>query len=210
MNACHDGLIRFCMVKKVVVANRGEIAVRIIRSCREMGICSVALFSDADRMARHVMLADEAYAIGPAPSKESYLDIDKVMEVVLACGADAVHPGYGFLSENAELARRCAAAGVVFIGPRAETIERMGDKIAARRSMIEAGVPVVPGIERMLESVSEAAGVCRQIGFPVIIKASSGGGARGCAWCVPRRRLLRLMRLPVPRHSHRSVTKLCI
>ena len=141
------------MVKKVVIANRGEIAVRIIRSCREMGIVSAALFSDADRMSKHVMLADEAYYIGPAPSSESYLKIDKIIETALACGADAVHPGYGFLSENTEFARKCEAAGITFIGPRAETIERMGDKISARRSMIEAGVPVVPGIERKLESV---------------------------------------------------------
>ena len=167
------------MVKKVVIANRGEIAVRIIRSCREMGIVSFALFSDADRMSKHVMLADEAYYIGPAPSSESYLKIDKIIETALACGADAVHPGYGFLSENTEFARKCEAAGITFIGPRAETIERMGDKISARRSMIEAGVPVVPGIERKLESVEEAARVCREIGFPVILKAASGGGGKG-------------------------------
>jgi acetyl-CoA carboxylase biotin carboxylase subunit len=167
------------MVRKVVIANRGEIAVRIIRSCREMGIRSVALYSDADRMSRHVMLADEAYNIGPAPSKESYLDIDKIIETTLACGADAVHPGYGFLSENAEFARKCERAGITFIGPRAETIERMGDKISARRCMIEAGVPVVPGIERKLESAAEAVGICRQIGFPVILKAASGGGGKG-------------------------------
>jgi acetyl-CoA carboxylase biotin carboxylase subunit len=162
-----------------VIANRGEIAVRIIRSCREMGIGSVALYSDADRMSRHVMLADEAYNVGPAPSKESYLDMDRIIAAALECGADAVHPGYGFLSENAEFARRCEAAGITFIGPRAETIERMGDKISARRCMIEAGVPVVPGIERKLESAAEAVEICRGIGFPVILKAASGGGGKG-------------------------------
>ena len=167
------------MIEKIVIANRGEIAVRIIRSCREMGIRSVALFSEADRMSKHVMLADEAYPIGPAPSKESYLDVDKIIETALKCGADAVHPGYGFLSENAGFARKCEVAGITFIGPRAETIERMGDKISARRSMTEAGVPVVPGIQRQLESATEAERICREIGLPVILKAASGGGGKG-------------------------------
>lgn len=169
----------YYMIKKIVIANRGEIAVRIIRSCREMGICSVALYSDADRMSKHVMLADEAYNIGPAPSKESYLDLDKIVEATVACGADAVHPGYGFLSENTDFARKCEAAGITFIGPRAETIDQMGDKISARKSMIAAGVPVVPGIQRQLESAAEAEQVCSEIGFPVIIKAASGGGGKG-------------------------------
>ena len=166
-------------LRKIVIANRGEIAVRIIRSCREMGIRSVALYSGADRMSRPVMLADEAYPIGPAPSKESYLDIDKIIETALACGANAVHPGYGFLSENAAFARKCEQNGLTFIGPRTETIERMGDKISARRTMIEAGIPVVPGIERKLESVAEAVRICCEIGFPVILKAASGGGGKG-------------------------------
>ena len=167
------------MIEKIVIANRGEIAVRIIRSCREMGIRSVALFSEADRMSKHVMLADEAYPSGPAPSRESYLDVDKIIETALKCGADAVHPGYGFLSENAGFARKCEVAGITFIGPRAETIERMGDKISARRSMTEAGVPVVPGIQRQLESATEAERICREIGLPVILKAASGGGGKG-------------------------------
>ena len=144
------------MIKKIVIANRGEIAVRVIRSCREMGISPVALFSEADRLSRHVMLADEAYCIGGAASKESYLNIDRIIRVALACGADAVHPGYGFLSENADFARRCAEAGLVFIGPRPETIDAMGDKISARRKMIEAGVPVVPGTQENLSGADEA------------------------------------------------------
>jgi acetyl-CoA carboxylase biotin carboxylase subunit len=167
------------MIKKIVVANRGEIAVRIIRSCREMSITSVALYSDADRMSKHVMLADEAYNLGPAPSKESYLDINKIIDVAIKCGADAIHPGYGFLSENSEFARRCTEAGITFIGPRTETIDCMGDKISARQTMIAAGVPVVPGIERQLESADEARKVCAEIGFPVILKAASGGGGKG-------------------------------
>ena len=167
------------MIEKIVIANRGEIAVRIIRSCREMGIRSVALFSEADRMSKHVMLADEAYPIGPAPSKESYLDVDKIIETALKCGADAVHPGYGFLSENAGFARKCEVAGITFIGPRAETIERMGDKISARRSMTEAGVPVVPGTKKGVHDVDVALEQARTIGWPIMIKASSGGGGKG-------------------------------
>ena len=153
------------MIKKIVIANRGEIAVRVIRSCREMGISPVALFSEADRLSRHVMLADEAYCIGGAASKESYLNIDRIIRVALACGADAVHPGYGFLSENADFARRCAEAGLVFIGPRPETIDAMGDKISARRKMIEAGVPVVPGTQENLSGADEAVEACRRIGY---------------------------------------------
>ncbi len=167
------------MFKKVVIANRGEIAVRIIRSCREMGIGTVALYSDADRMAKHVLLADEAYHIGAASSQESYLNVEKIIAVARACGADALHPGYGFLSENSHLARMCESAGIAFIGPRAETIEQMGDKIAAREAMIAAGVPVVPGIERQLDSVADAESLCQQIGFPVILKAAAGGGGKG-------------------------------
>ena len=167
------------MIKKIVIANRGEIAVRVIRSCREMGTSPVALFSEADRLSRHVMLADEAYCIGEAASKESYLNIDRIIRVALAGGADAVHPGYGFLSENADFARRCAEAGLVFIGPRPETIDAMGDKISARRKMIEAGVPVVPGTQENLSGADEAVEACRRIGFPVMLKASQGGGGKG-------------------------------
>lgn len=129
------------MIKKILVANRGEIAVRVMRSCKEMEIRTIAVFSEADRAARHVMYADEAYCIGPAEARESYLNIDKIIQVAVEHGADAIHPGYGFLSENAAFARRCNDAGIVFIGPEPETMVVMGDKISARRRMREAGVP---------------------------------------------------------------------
>ncbi len=167
------------MIKKVLIANRGEIAVRVMRSCREMGIRSVAVYSEADRTSRHVMYADEAYCIGPAESHESYLNIDKIVETALKCKADAIHPGYGFLSENAEFVRKCEAAGIIFIGPRAETMEAMGDKISARKHMIGAGVPVVPGTTEPLKSADEALKICKEIGFPVMLKASMGGGGKG-------------------------------
>lgn len=150
-----------------------------MRSCREMGLRTVAVFSEADRTSRHVMYADEAYCIGPAESQESYLNIDKIIDVALQCKADAIHPGYGFLSENAELVRRCEAEGIVFIGPRAETMEDMGDKIAARKRMIAAGVPVVPGTTQPLKDAAEALRICKEIGFPVMLKASMGGGGKG-------------------------------
>lgn len=167
------------MIKRVLVANRGEVAVRIIRSCREMGICTIAVFSEADRTARHVLYADEAYCIGAAVSAESYLHIDKIVETAVKHRADAIHPGYGFLSENSDFARKCEENGIIFIGPRPETMEVMGDKIKARKQMISAGVPVVPGTEQPLGSVEEAIEKCRAIGFPVMLKASMGGGGRG-------------------------------
>ena len=144
------------MIKKILVANRGEIAIRVMRSCREMEITSIAIFSEADRTAKHVLYADEAYCVGPAASKESYLNIEKIIEVAKANHADAIHPGYGFLSENAAFARRCQEEGIIFIGPNPETMEAMGDKISARIKMIEAGVPVVPGTQENLKSVEEA------------------------------------------------------
>ena len=167
------------MIQKVLIANRGEIAVRVMRSCKEMGIRTVAVFSEADRTARHVMYADEACLIGPAASKESYLNIDNIIKAARQHHADAIHPGYGFLSENADLARRCKEEGIIFIGPSAETMEAMGDKIAARKRMIAAGVPVVPGTEQPLQSAEEAVRICNEIGYPVMLKASMGGGGKG-------------------------------
>ena len=167
------------MIRKVLIANRGEIAVRIMRSCREMGIRTVAVFSEADRTSRHVMYADEAYLIGPAIAAHSYLNIEKIIEVAKEARADAIHPGYGFLSENATFARRCKEEGIIFIGPRPETIEMMGDKIEARKCMEKAGVPIVPGTEEPLQSVEEAIELCNKIGYPVMLKASMGGGGKG-------------------------------
>lgn len=167
------------MIKKVLVANRGEIAVRIMRSCREMGIPTVAVFSDADRSSMHVRYADEAWHIGPAPSIESYLNIDKIIEVAKKSKADAIHPGYGFLSENASFSERCKKEGIEFIGPNPDAIRQMGDKITARKTMIAAGVPVVPGTVDKITDFEEALRIIREIGLPVMIKASAGGGGKG-------------------------------
>jgi acetyl-CoA carboxylase biotin carboxylase subunit len=167
------------MIKKVLIANRGEIAVRVIRSCRELGIATVAVYSDADRTAKHVRYAGEAYHIGPSPSKESYLDGDKIIATALKCGADAIHPGYGFLSENAEFAQKCINAGLIFIGPDPQAIISMGDKITARSTMINAGVPVVPGTKERVDSPESIQKVLNEIGLPLIVKASAGGGGKG-------------------------------
>ncbi len=167
------------MFKKVLIANRGEIAVRVMRTLREMGIKSVAVYSEADRRSLHVRYADEAYCIGPAPSRESYLRVDKILEVCRLSGAEAVHPGYGFLSENADFARALAEAGIAFIGPPPEAIEAMGEKTRARRAMIAAGVPVVPGTEYAVEDPAEAKDFAVSIGFPVLVKAAAGGGGKG-------------------------------
>src|SRR5664279_2865397 len=169
----------FDMIQKVLVANRGEIAVRVMRSCREMGIKTVAVFSEADRSSMHVRYADEAYFIGAAPSTESYLNIDKIIGVAKQSGADAIHPGYGFLSEKASFSERCAAEGIIFIGPSAYAISTMGDKITARKTMIAAGVPVVPGTTDKVTSEKEALAAIKEIGLPVMIKASAGGGGKG-------------------------------
>ena len=166
-------------IKKVLIANRGEIAIRIMRTCREMGIKTVAIFSDADRLSMHVKYADEAYNIGAAPSSESYLNMDKVLATATKSGADAIHPGYGFLSENATFSRRCRESGIIFIGPSPESIETMGDKISARKKMISAGVPVVPGTTDKVTNEAEAIKQIKEIGLPVMIKASAGGGGRG-------------------------------
>lgn len=167
------------MFKKILIANRGEIAIRVVRACRELGIVSVAVYSEADRNSLHVALADEAVHIGPAPSKDSYLNINKIIEACKATGADAVHPGYGFLSENEDFARALKKEGIVFIGPTPENIEAMGDKLAARKLMAGAGIPIVPGSPGAVSSEEEAVEVANQIGFPIIIKASAGGGGKG-------------------------------
>ena len=167
------------MIEKILIANRGEIAVRVMRSCREMGIRSVAVFSEADRKSMHVRYADEAYFIGPSPSNESYLVIDKILDVAKKSGAQAIHPGYGFLSENAEFSRRCKEEGIIFIGPSPEVISVMGDKISARQRMINSGVPVVPGTKENIESNEQALEVVNKVGLPVMIKAAAGGGGKG-------------------------------
>lgn len=165
--------------KKILIANRGEIAIRITRACRELGIASVAVFSDADRDSLHVFLADEAYHIGPSPSKESYLNYRKIIEVAQQAGADAIHPGYGFLSENPVFARACAEAGITFIGPTPENMEAMGDKLSAKALMRKAQVPLVPGSDGGVETLEAARAVVEKVGLPVMIKASAGGGGKG-------------------------------
>lgn len=167
------------MFTKILVANRGEIACRVIRACREMRIATVAVYSDADADALHVRMADEAYNIGPAPSSESYLRGEKIIEAAKACGAEAIHPGYGFLSENAEFVRTVTNAGLVFIGPPPEAMEAMGGKMSARKIAIEAGVPVVPGTTEPLRSFEDAAKTAARFGYPVMLKASAGGGGKG-------------------------------
>ena len=167
------------MPKKVLVANRGEIAVRIIRACREQGIATVAVFSEADREALHVQLADEAYAIGPAPALESYLVIERLLDVARAAGAGAVHPGYGFLSENATFAEACAHAGLTFVGPPAAAIRAMGSKTAARKLARDLGVPMVPGTLEAVASDAAARATARELGYPVMLKAAMGGGGKG-------------------------------
>ncbi len=167
------------MIKKILIANRGEIAIRVMHTCREMGIKSVAVFSEADRNSQHVRLADEAYFIGPAASAESYLVIDTIIDVAKKSGADAIHPGYGFLSENATFSDRCREEGIIFIGPTSDVISVMGDKISARKKMIAAGVQVVPGTKENIENDEDAIRIVKEVGLPVMIKASAGGGGKG-------------------------------
>jgi acetyl-CoA carboxylase biotin carboxylase subunit len=167
------------MFRKILIANRGEIAVRIIRTCREMGIRTVAVYSQADRLALHVRMADEAYHLGPPPARESYLVQERIIEVAKRSGAEAIHPGYGFLAENAEFADAVTSNGLVFIGPNAEAMQQMGDKTAARKLMQSAGVPTVPGSKDAVENVDEAVAIAERIGFPVLIKAAAGGGGKG-------------------------------
>lgn len=167
------------MFNKILIANRGEIAVRIIRACREMGIQTVAVYSEADKDCLHTLLADEAICIGPAPSTQSYLNMERILSATVAMKADAIHPGFGFLSENARFAELCSKCNITFIGPSAEIINRMGNKSAARKTMIEAGVPVVPGSKEAVHTSESGLAMAKEIGFPVMIKASSGGGGKG-------------------------------
>ena len=166
-------------IRKVLIANRGEIAIRIMRSCAELGIQTVAVFSEPDRVAMHVRMADEAYEIGPAPSSESYLVIDRIIRTALDCGADAIHPGYGFLSENAAFSQACSDAGLIFIGPNPDTISAMGDKTAARAIMQQADVPMAPGTIDPVASIEDGLVESDNIGYPVLIKAAAGGGGKG-------------------------------
>ncbi|SVC29175.1 uncharacterized protein METZ01_LOCUS282029, partial [marine metagenome] len=167
------------MISKVLIANRGEIALRIARACRELGISTLAVYSEADEQSLHVQLADEAICIGPAPSSESYLRADRIISAAEIADVDAIHPGYGFLSENADFAEQCEACNIIFIGPHSETIRKMGDKAIGRETVAKAGVPIIPGSDGPLENKGEALKVAKKIGFPVIIKAVSGGGGRG-------------------------------
>ncbi len=167
------------MIKKLLIANRGEIAVRIIRACKELGIETVAVYSEADKEALHVQLADEAYCIGPALGTESYLNVTNIMSVATSTGVDAIHPGYGFLAENADFAEICKECNVSFVGPSAEAIQKMGIKDVARKTMEKAGVPIVPGSDGILANEEEAIELASQMGYPVIIKATAGGGGKG-------------------------------
>ncbi len=167
------------MFKKILIANRGEIAVRIIRACRDLGIRSVAVYAKEDKESLHVQLADQRICIGEGPARNHYLNIDRIITAALNMDADAIHPGYGFLSENSEFARKCRENGLVFIGPPPEVIDRMGNKSAARKTMMEAGVPVIPGTEEPVYDLAEALAAAEKIGYPIMIKASSGGGGKG-------------------------------
>lgn len=182
------------MFGKVLIANRGEIAIRVIRACRELGISPVAVYSQADRNALHVQMADEAYLIGPPPAAESYLVIDRIIDVALACGADAVHPGYGFLAENAGFARACEEHGITFIGPSSRAIALMGDKTAARRAMQAGGVPVVPGMDHFLADDADALRISSEMGYPIMVKSALGGGGRGMRLVLQERELSEALR----------------
>ncbi|HEY3317223.1 MAG TPA: acetyl-CoA carboxylase biotin carboxylase subunit [Coriobacteriia bacterium] len=167
------------MFSKILIANRGEVALRVIRSCKEMGIASVAVYSEADKDCLHARMADEAVCIGPAPSRLSYLNMPNIISSAVMTGAEAIHPGYGFLAENAQFARAVASSGMTFIGPSPDAIDRMGDKAVARKTMAEAGVPVVPGSDGPVDTAADALSFAESVGFPVLIKASAGGGGKG-------------------------------
>lgn len=182
------------MFKKVLIANRGEIAVRIIRACREMGIATVAIYSEADQHALHVKMADESYCIGPTPSKDSYLNVINILSVAQKTQADAIHPGYGFLAENADFAATCAEYDITYIGPTADAISKMGAKAIARETMKKAGVPIVPGTDGLIDDVEVAIKVAHKIGYPVIVKATAGGGGKGMRVAVDEGELLKAIR----------------
>ncbi|GAE45250.1 biotin carboxylase of acetyl-CoA carboxylase [Mesobacillus boroniphilus JCM 21738] len=167
------------MIKKLLIANRGEIAVRVIRACREMGVESVAVYSEADKESLHVQLADEAYCIGPKASKDSYLNFTNIISVAKLTGCDAIHPGYGFLAENADFAELCRECNIIFVGPSPEAIQKMGTKDVARETMKQANVPIVPGSQGIIERTEDAVSLANVIGYPVIIKATAGGGGKG-------------------------------
>ena len=166
-------------MKKILVANRGEIAIRVMKTAQKMGIKTVAVFSTADRNAPHVRFADEAICIGEPPSNQSYLRGDKIMEVALKLHVDAIHPGYGFLSENADFAELCEKNNIIFIGPKSKSIKMMGDKLAAKEAVKDYNIPMVPGVDRAVTNPNEAAEIASQIGFPILIKAAAGGGGKG-------------------------------
>jgi len=166
-------------IKKILVANRGEIAVRIIRACREQGIPSVAVYSEVDRCAPHVQLADQAVLIGPAPPLESYLNMDKLIDTAKKTKANAIHPGYGFLAENSDFAKRCEEEGVIFIGPNSKALALVGDKVASRETMTKAKIPIIPGMKSKGKDLKEFVSEADKIGYPVLLKASLGGGGKG-------------------------------
>ena len=196
-------------IRKVLVANRGEIAVRVLRTCHELDIDTVGVFSDPDRTAPHVRLAGEAYRLGPAPASDSYLKMDAIIEVAKESGVDAIHPGYGFLSENADFAEACADAGLLFIGPPPAAIRAMGDKTAARQLMKEAGVPMAPGTTDAIDDADRAAEIAKDIGYPVLIKAAAGGGGKGMRIVHDPASSSAPCAAPAVRPSRRSATGAC-
>ena len=192
------------MFNKILIANRGEIALRIIRTCRELGIKTVAVYSEADRDSLHVTFADEAVCIGPPLGKESYLKIPSIISAAQITGADAIHPGYGFLAENADFSEICIESGITFIGPSPEMIRAMGDKSFAKDTMKKNGVPVVPGSDGVVKDVAEAIKIAHEVGFPVIVKASAGGGGKECELFGRKKILImhsRLLRQKQEQHS---------
>ena len=181
------------MFEKVLIANRGEIALRIIRACRELGIRTVAIYSEADRQSLHVWAADEAICVGPAASAGSYLNVPNIISAAVLAGVDAIHPGYGYLSERSHFAEICETHGIKFIGPSAQAIDHMGDKVSAKRAMAAAGVPVIPGSLEPVRETDEALAIANEIGYPVIVKAAAGGGGRGMRLAADAKELLRVL-----------------